>query len=65
MPSDANPHLVPMKTFGDGNCFFRLLSLVIFRNEENDIELRVCSIVELALNEKSYLDEKTFADMAE
>ena len=26
MPSDANPCLVPMKSFGDGNCFYRSLS---------------------------------------
>ena len=65
MPSDANPCLVPMKSFRDGNCFFRSLSLVVFGNEESHVELRVHSIVELALNEKSYLDEKTFTDMAE
>ena len=65
MPSDANPCLVPMKSFGDGNCFYRSLSLVVFGNEENHMELRVRSVVELALNEKSYLDEKTFTDMAE
>ena len=64
MPHDANPHLVPMKSFGDGNCFFRSLSLVIFGNEESHTELRVHSIVELALNEMSYLDGKTFTDMA-
>ena len=52
MPSDANPCLVPMKSFGDGNCFYRSLSLVAFGNEENHIELRVRSIVELALNER-------------
>ena len=34
MPSDANPCLVPMKSFGDGNCFYRSLSLVVFGNEE-------------------------------
>ena len=60
MPSDANPHLVPMKSFGDGNCFFRSLSLVVFGNEENHTELRVCSIVELALNEMRYLEQKDF-----
>ena len=41
------------------------LSLVVFGNEESHMELRVRTIVELALNEKSYLDEKTFTDMAE
>ena len=65
MPHDANPHFVPMKSFGDGNCFFRSLSLVIFGNEESHTELQVRSIVELALNEMSYLDGKTFTDMAE
>ena len=65
MSSDANPCLVPMKSFGDGNCFYRSLSLVVFGNEESHMELRVRTIVELALNEKSYLDEKTFTDMAE
>ena len=65
MPNDANPCLVPMKSFGDGNCFYRSLSLVLFGNEDGHVELRVQSVVELALNEKSYLDEKTFTDMAE
>ena len=41
MPSDANPCLVPMKSFGDGNCFYRSLSLVLFGNEDGHIELRV------------------------
>ena len=65
LPTDANPCLVPMKSFGDGNCFYRSLSLVVFGSEESHMELRVRTIVELALNEKSYLDEKTFTDMAE
>ena len=38
---------------------------MVFGSEESHMELRVCTIVELALNEKSYLDEKTFTDMAE
>ena len=65
MPSDVNPCLVPMKSFIDGNCFYRSLSLVLFGNEDGHVELRVRSVVELALNEKSYLDEKTFTDMAQ
>ena len=27
MPSDSHPELIPMKSYGDGNCLFRSLSL--------------------------------------
>ena len=65
MPSDSHPELIPMKSYGDGNCLFRSLSLIIFGHERNHTEVRVRIIIELACNEELYLSEKTFEDMAE
>ena len=65
MPCDANPELTPLKSYGDGNCLSRSLSLIMFGHENNHIELRVHSIIELACNEERYLTEDTFKEMAE
>ena len=55
--------MIPMKSYGDGNCLFRSLSLIIFGHERNHTEVRVHIIIELACNEELYLSEKTFEDM--
>ena len=52
MPSDANPNLIPQKSIGDGNCLYRSLSLILFGSEDNHIEIRVRTVIELACNEK-------------
>ena len=65
MPCDANPELTPMESYGDGNCLFRSLSLIMFGHEYNHIELRVRSAIELACNEERYLCEDTVKEMAE
>ena len=65
MPSDANPNLIPQKSLGDGNCLYRSLSLILFGSEDNHIEMRVKTVIELACNEKQSTDEKVFMEMAE
>lgn len=40
--------------FGDGNCLFRAVSIILFRNEDHHTELSTRSILELANNETKY-----------
>ena len=64
MLCDANLELTPVESYGDGNCLFRSLSLIMFGHENNHVELRVHSVIELACNEERYLED-TFKEMAE
>ena len=65
LPNDAHPQLIPMQSYGDGNCLFRSISLIVFGHENYHTELRVRTIIELTFNEELYLKEKTFSEMAE
>ena len=38
-PSDHLPNLVPNKTQGDGNCFFRAVSHALFSTEDRHVEI--------------------------
>ena len=40
-PNDHPPDLVPNKTYGDGNCFFRAVSHALFGTEERHVEIHV------------------------
>ena len=42
------PHKKPVNCFGDGNCLFRAVSIILFGNEENHTELHMWSVLELA-----------------
>ena len=48
---------VALKTFGDGNCCFRAASLMLLGTEQNHLEIRVHTIVELAKYSLFYLAE--------
>ena len=65
LPNDAHPQLIPMQSYGDGNCLFRSISLIVFGNQNYHTEFRVCTIIELTCNEELYLQEETFSEMAE
>ena len=54
-----------MQSYGDGNCLFRSISLIVFGHENYHTELRVHTIIELTFNEELYLKEETFSEMAE
>ena len=54
-PSDHPPDVVPIKTFGDGNCFFRAVSHALFGTEERHVKIHVRIVFEAVLNEKLHL----------
>ena len=54
-PNDHLPNLVPNKTYGDGNCFFRAVSHALFGTEERHVEIRVRIVFEAVLNEALHL----------
>ena len=57
IPTEHYAEFVALKTFGDGNCCFRAASLMLFGTEQNQLELRVRTIVELAKYIFFYLAE--------
>ena len=63
LPNDAHPQLIPMQSYGDGNCLS--ISLIVFGNQNYHSEFRVHTIIELTCNEDLYLQEETFSEMAE
>ena len=54
-PNDHLPNLVPNKTYGDGNCFFRAVSHAVFGTEERHVEICVRIVFEAVLNEALHL----------
>ena len=46
--------LIPIKTCGDGNCFYRAISLLFFRSEDHFILIKVITLYTI-INEKAYL----------
>ena len=49
---------VALNTTGDGNCFFRVASILAFGNEDKHEEMHLRIIVELATNSEFYLQDK-------
>ncbi len=47
--------LFPIKTVGDGNCFYRAISLLFFRSEEHFILIKVITLYYL-IQEKAYFN---------
>ena len=46
----------PLSVVGDGNCFFRSLSLLLFCNQNHHKELRVRTAMAMALNQDLFLN---------
>jgi hypothetical protein len=63
-PSDAPCSLKPLQCYGDGNCFYRSISTILFGTKEYHIECRVRTSLELVLNQKTYLNDKDLQDMS-
>ena len=55
-PKHVPPNLMPADTDGDGNCFFRSLSVLLFGTEEYHKELRVLYVIEAVRNVDRYTD---------
>ena len=49
---------LPLKTTGDGNCFFRAASILAFGHQGKHEEMRLRTVVELATNSEFYLQDK-------
>jgi len=55
MPDDA-AGLIPLKIYGDGNCFSRCISQAMFGSENSHRELRVRMAINMARNEELFLN---------
>lgn len=55
-PSDGPTGLVPMQTYGEGNCLFRAVSRILCGDETMHVELRMRTFLELCLNKNKYLN---------
>ena len=56
MPNDMPPGLAPLQVEGDGNCFPRTISYMLFKTEHRHTEIHVCIIYEAVLNMEMYMD---------
>ena len=54
LPSDAPPRHFPVCVLGDGNCFPRTLSMLLFGKEDSHLEIRCRIVMEHALNEELF-----------
>ena len=63
-PTDAPQNLIPVKVTGDGNCFFRTMSLLLFGNENFHVELRIRATLELVSNFHIYMKADTWTKMS-
>ena len=55
-PQDAPEHLIPCKCHGDGNCFMRTLSNLLFGTEDYHLALRAAAVFEAIIHRSYYLD---------
>ena len=49
-PKDSFVKATPVKCFGDGNCLFRSVSLILQGDENLHLELRIRVVIEMAMN---------------
>jgi len=64
IPTECFGEFVALKTRGDGNCCFRAASILFFGSEERHLEIRVRTIIILALHSFFYLaDEDVISRM--
>ena len=55
-PSDAPASCAPVCIIGDGNCFPRTLSYILFRTQDRHLEMRTRIVYEACLNKNHYLN---------
>ena len=56
LPSDVPDSFAPVRVLGDGNCFCRAVSYLLFRNESRHAEIRTRIAYEAVNNMAHYLD---------
>ena len=57
LPANAPDSFAPIKISGDGNCFPRCLSYLVYGIENNYVEMRIRIVTEGVLNKGHYLQE--------
>ena len=57
LPANAPDSFAPIKIYGDGNCFPRCFSYLIYSHENNHVEMRIRIVTEGVLNNGYYLQE--------
>jgi hypothetical protein len=60
-PSDCPTHLQPIATYGDGNCFPRSLSVLVYGTQEHHAEMRGRITYEAVLNKETYISKEYLA----
>ena len=53
-PRDADPGLLPLRVYGDGNSRFRSASLLFYSDENRHLDLRLRTAAELCMNSRHY-----------
>ena len=56
LPLDAPDLYAPLQIVGDGNCFPRIVSFMLFGTENRHTEIRVRIVYKAVLNKERYLD---------
>ena len=55
-PQDAPEHLIPCKYHGDGNCFMRALSNLLFGTKDYHLAIGAAAVFEAIIHRSYYLD---------
>ena len=57
LPSDSPSGYLPVRNFGDGNCFAWAISQFIYGTEDHHLEVRIRIILEAVRNKQLYSDQ--------
>ena len=53
-PRDADPGLLPLRVYGDGNCLFRSASLLFYSDGNRHLDLSLRTAAEVCMNSRHY-----------
>ena len=56
-PSDVPPHMTPVRCYGDGNCFMRSISKLVFGTESHHLPVRAAIVFEAVIQKNYFLDD--------
>lgn len=61
MPAEVKGLYIPLKTYGDGNCYPRSVSKAVYATEDNHVEIRMRLLIEGVTNRDIYLSNEYLA----
>ena len=61
LPKDSPTGYLPVKNFGDGNCFARAISQFLYGTENHHLEVRIRIVLEAVRNKHLYLDQDSLS----